>query len=59
MNRQQRLKKGYDFFYNLSPSKVKPIHIIWLHEWMRLLDNEKKVLLVEDLSDEKVEDIFK
>lgn len=25
---KERIKKGYDFFYKLKPSEVKPIHIL-------------------------------
>lgn len=57
---KQRLKKGYDFFYNLKPSEVKPIHIIWLHEWMRLLSGkEEKELTAGDLTEDQVKEIFK
>lgn len=53
-----RIKKGYDYFWNLKPSEFKPKDIIWLHQWLKLLamtrldltnDPEKPIENLEDL----------
>jgi len=59
MTRQERLNKGFKFFYDLKPSEVQPKHIFWLHYWMKLLKDEQRELLVENLSDDQIKDIFK
>lgn len=32
-----RLLRGFTFFWDLKPSKFEKKHVIYLHEWMRLL----------------------
>lgn len=57
---KERIKKGYDFFYKLKPSEVKPIHILWLHEWLRLLSGEKKVeITAGEMTDDQLKEVFK
>jgi len=56
---RERIKKGYDFFYKLKPSEVKPIHILWLHEWLRLLSGQKeKEITAGDMTEDQVKEIF-
>lgn len=56
---KERIKKGYVFFYGLKPSEVKPVHILWLHEWLRLLSGEKKIEPIkDDLTPEEMEKIL-
>ena len=57
--REERLKKGYNFFMELKPSRLDMKHLFWLKEWLVLLKEEQKELSVENLSDEQIGSIFK
>lgn len=52
-NLKARIKKGYDYFYNLKPSKVSGQDVIFLHAWLKLLN---KVVLDNPDIDRKLDE---
>ena len=35
--KENRLKKGYDFFMSITPSKQNPMSWVYLHRWLEML----------------------
>ena len=50
---ENRILKGFNYFWNRKPSEWRKIDTVWLHEWMKLLKNEaaKKKETIEEFAE--------
>ena len=56
---KQRLKKGYDYFWNLKPSKVRPTDIVFLHVWLKMFGEVNNSDPAQPLDETNLEKVTK
>ena len=55
----QRIKKGYDYFWNLKPSNFKSSDVVFLHAWLKMLGQVNNSDPAQPLDETNLEKVTK